>query len=146
MVDETVSSKAPARPPGSIKNPHYIGGGVAFGPRNNANFENSCQRKCVVLPSSQPFSKGAGKRDHILELEAAKPVPKVAALGEKTSDQARHTVVLAENEGIEKSARNVANVKTILVNYMNIKDLMKYSEVLFMNDAIAQMEKVFANN
>ena len=47
--------------------------------------------------------------------------------------------MLAENEGIEKYERNVANVKTILVNYMNIKDLMKYSEVLFMKDAIAQM-------
>ncbi len=135
---------------GSIRNPHYIGGGVAFGPRNNANFEKLMPKKMRRLALFSALSRKA-QGNEIMVLDSwktAKPSAKsFAALMKKLPIKQDILVVLAEkNEGIEKSARNVANVKTILVNYMNIKDLMKYSEVLFMKDAIAQMEKVFANN
>lgn len=135
---------------GSIRNPHYIGGGVAFGPRNNANFEKMMPKKMRRLALFSALSRKA-KGNEIMVLDSfktEKPSAKsFATLMKKLPIKQDVLVVLSEkNEGIEKSARNVANVKTILVNYMNIKDLMKYSEVLFMKDAIAQMGKVFTSN
>ncbi len=134
---------------GSIRNPHYIGGGVAFGPRNNANFEKLMPKKMRRLALFSALSQKARSNEVIIldSFKTDKPSTKTfAALVKKLPVKQDALIVLAEkNEGIEKSARNVNNVKTILVNYVNIKDLMKYGEVVFMKDAIAQMGKVFAN-
>jgi large subunit ribosomal protein L4 len=44
---------------------------------------------------------------------------------------------LAEkNEGIEKSSSNLPYVKTILVNYLNIKDLLKYNTLVLEKSAL----------
>lgn len=134
---------------GSIRNPHYIGGGVAFGPRNNANFEKLMPKKMRRLALFSALSQKARSNEVIVldSFKTDKPSTKTfAALVKKLPVKQDALIVLAEkNEGIEKSARNIDNVKTILVNYVNIKDLMKYGEVVFMKDAIAQMGKVFAN-
>ncbi len=134
---------------GSIRNPHYMGGGVAFGPRNNANFEKLMPKKMRRLALFSALSQKARSNEVIVldSFKTDKPSTRTfAALVKKLPVKQDALIVLAEkNEGIEKSARNIKNVKTILVNYVNIKDLMKYGEVVFMKDAIAQMEKVFAN-
>ena len=52
-------------------------------------------------------------------------------------------VMHEKNEILEKSARNIPFTKTILANYINIKDLIKYDKVLFLKDALDKMEKLF---
>ena len=44
---------------------------------------------------------------------------------------------------IEQSARNLPQTKTLLVNYLNIKDLLTYEKVLFLESALKELEKVF---
>ncbi|MFA7277695.1 MAG: 50S ribosomal protein L4 [Candidatus Gracilibacteria bacterium] len=135
---------------GSIRNPHYMGGGVAFGPRNNANFEKLMPKKMRRLALFSALSQKA-RENSVMVLEdftTEKPSAKAfAALMKKLPIKQDVLLVTGlKNETLEKSARNVANVKTISVGYMNIKDFMKYSEVLFLKDALEQMEKVFTSN
>lgn len=135
---------------GSIRNPHYIGGGVAFGPRKNANFEKLMPKKMRRLALFSALSQKA-RENAVMVLEGfatEKPSAKTfAALMKKLPIKQDVLVVTGlKNETLEKSARNVANVKTISVGYMNIKDFMKYSEVLILKDALEQMEKVFTSN
>ena len=47
------------------------------------------------------------------------------------------------NEIIEKSARNIPTVKTMLVNYLNIADLQRYENIIFMEKALGKMEELF---
>ena len=134
---------------GSIRNPHYIGGGVAFGPRNNANFEKLMPKKMRRLALFSALSQKA-KENSIMVLEGfntEKPSTKAFATLIKKLPIKQDVLVVTglKNIGLEKSARNVGNVKTISVGYMNIQDFMKYSEVVFLKDAISEMEKVFAS-
>jgi large subunit ribosomal protein L4 len=50
---------------------------------------------------------------------------------------------LAEkNKEIEKSSSNLPYVKTILVNYLNIKDLLKYKTLVLEKSALETLEKL----
>jgi large subunit ribosomal protein L4 len=70
------------------------------------------------------------KTKKMLELINNLPIEKTAllALGEK-------------NEIIEKSLANLANVKSILVDYLNIADLLKYKSLILLK---ASLEKINA--
>ena len=53
-------------------------------------------------------------------------------------------IVLSEKDvNLEKSASNLPNVKTILVNYLNPHDLLKYEKVMFLESAIKKAEELF---
>lgn len=132
---------------GSIRNPHYIGGGVAFGPRNNASFEKRMPKQMRRLAVFGALSKKADSKEVIVldSFKTDKPSAKAfAALIKKLPVKQDALVVLSgKNANLEMSARNVKNVKTILVNYLNIQDLIKYGEVVFLKDALDTMGKVF---
>lgn len=132
---------------GSIRNPHYIGGGVAFGPRNTATFEKKMPKQMRRLAMFGALSKKASEKEIIVLDSFATDKPSArsfAAMMKKLPIRQDALVVLSEkNENFEKSARNVKNVKTILVNYINIHDLIKYSNVVFLKDAIEKMDTIF---
>ncbi|MEK9132370.1 MAG: 50S ribosomal protein L4, partial [Patescibacteria group bacterium] len=52
-------------------------------------------------------------------------------------------VLPAKNEVFVRSARNVPSVKTILVNYVNPADLLKFRDVVFFKDALPKLEELF---
>jgi large subunit ribosomal protein L4 len=49
----------------------------------------------------------------------------------------------SKNEVIEKSSANVPNMKTLLVDYLNIADLLKYNTLVLLKDSL---DKVNALN
>lgn len=51
-----------------------------------------------------------------------------------------------KNEIIQKSARNLPFVKTMLVNYLNIADLQRYDQVVFLEKSLRKMEEIFTSN
>ncbi|MBT3729299.1 50S ribosomal protein L4 [bacterium] len=48
----------------------------------------------------------------------------------------------AKNEMIEKSASNLPYVKSILVDYLNIKDLLKYKTLVLLKDSLVNIDKL----
>ena len=54
-------------------------------------------------------------------------------------------VVTKENDAnVVLSARNIPDVKTALVNTINVYDVMKYNTVVLTKDAVAAIEEVYA--
>ena len=49
-----------------------------------------------------------------------------------------------KNETVQKSARNIENVKTTLVNTINVFDLLKYDNLVVTEEAIKKLEEVYA--
>ena len=49
-----------------------------------------------------------------------------------------------KNENVQKSARNIKNVKTTLVNTINVYDLLKYNKLVVTLDAVKKLEEVYA--
>jgi large subunit ribosomal protein L4 len=134
---------------GSTRNPQWVGGGVAFGPRNNRNFEREMPKKQRRAALFSALSEKA-RHEQIIALEeykSTKPKTKdLAALLKKLPIKRNALIVLAEKDTlIQKSGRNLTNAKTIMVNYINIQDLQKYETIILLKDAVDVMKKLFTS-
>lgn len=132
---------------GASNNPHQKGGGVAFGPRNVRNFKQDMPKKQRRLALFSALSQKLRDNQVIGLDKYESPTIKTKAFAETINKMPIEKDVLvvlsAKDENLTKSARNLPNVKTLLVNYLNIADLQKYETVLFLEEALAEMEKQF---
>lgn len=132
---------------GSNRNPHWKGGGVAFGPRNVRNFllrASKMERRHAL------FSALADKlqSEQVAALESftsEKPQTKIfAQMLTKLPFKKKILFVLPErNDVFYRSCRNIPNVKSITVNYLNIKDILDFTNVVFVEKALNRMEEIF---
>lgn len=132
---------------GSIRNPHFKGGGVSFGPRNNRNYKQMMPKKQRRLALFSALS-------HKLENNKVIALDKYEADGAKTKKfmEMLHKLPIEKdvlilipekNDLVQKSSRNIPFVKTMLVNYLNIRDLQRFDEVVFFEKALKKMEEIF---
>ncbi len=132
---------------GSIRNPHFRGGGIAFGPKNNRNFTKNMPRKQrrLALFSALSYKHRQGKVIGLDQYEAPKINTKhFLQIIHKLPIQKDVLIVIPKKDPqIEKSSRNLPLVKTILINYLNIADLQKYDEVLFLEEALEKLPEIF---
>lgn len=135
---------------GSITNPHFKGGGVAFGPRNVRNFKLRAPKKerrlALFSVLSEKFKDG--KISALENFEAEKPKTKVfVQMLKKLPFEKSVLFVLPEkNENIIRCSRNIPTVKTLLVNCLNIADILKYRDVVFFKDSLPKLEEIFSKN
>jgi large subunit ribosomal protein L4 len=47
-----------------------------------------------------------------------------------------------KNTIIEKSSSNLPELKTVLVNYLNIKDILKYKTLIILKDSLVQLDEL----
>lgn len=134
---------------GASNNPHQIGGGVAFGPRNNRNYKKDMPKKqrrlalfCALsqklrenkLIGLDKYDAAEIKTKNIVSIIKNLPIEKDLLL-----------VLDGKNEILSKSANNVPFIKTINVSYLNIADLQKYDTIVFLEAALDKVEKVFGS-
>ncbi len=132
---------------GSSRNPVWRSGGVAFGPRNTRNYTLNMPKKARRTALFSCLSqKATDKQIFALEAYKAKE-PKTkdfAAMVAKLPASRSLLVVLdKKDEVLQKSASNLPNVKTILVDYLNPHDLLKFENVMFMEASIKRAEELF---
>ena len=134
---------------GSSRNPHFKGGGVAFGPRNVRNFTlrapKNERRKALFGVLSEKL-----KDSHVAALEGySAPAPKTktfAAMLKKLPFEKKVLFVLAKkDDALVRSSRNIPRVKSIIVNYLNIEDILNHQDVVFLKDALPKLEEVFTS-
>lgn len=131
---------------GSNRSPVRKKGWVAFGPRNTVNFELSMNKKerrkalFTVLSSKlankelivvDNISFKEIKTKNMVEVMKALPYEKNALLA-----------IPAKNEAIEKTASNIPYVKSILVDYLNVKDLLKYKTLVLLKDSLVNLDNL----
>lgn len=135
---------------GSVRNPHYKGGGVAMGPRTGRNFEKDMPKKQrrKALFSALSLKAKDGKVSALDKYESKEIKTKDFIQMLTKLPEARRTLIVLDqkNELIEKSAKNIPNVKVLLVNYLNMADLVKYEKVLFLEPALKKAEEIFVKN
>lgn len=135
---------------GSITNPHFIGGGVAFGPRNTRNFKlraTKNERRSALFGTLS--DKLNGKRIAALESYVQeKPKTKLfASMLEKLPFKKSILFVLPDkNDAFMRSSRNIPKIKSVRVNYLNIADILQYHDIVFLKDSLPKLEEIFAKN
>jgi large subunit ribosomal protein L4 len=134
---------------GSTRNPHWVGGGVAHGPRKERNFEVKVNRKVRQKALFMALSdKVAHEKLVVLEsLATETPKTKVAATTLKKLPIGRRTLFVIPSSSPEKlrMVRNLQNVKLVTVNSLSLVDVVSYPTVLFEKDAVPVFETLYRN-
>lgn len=77
-----------------------------------------------------------------LELATPKTKEMVALLRNLDAEESTLILLPEHNEPIERSARNLPGVKTLLAGYLNVRDLLKYDKVLMPLGALEVIESI----
>ena len=132
---------------GSISAPQWIKGGIALGPkpRTYAYTVNKKERRLAIksVLSSKVLENELVVVDN-LSLKEIKTNAMVKALNNLKVEGKTLILLPEKNETVQKSARNIENVKTTLVNTINVYDLLKYNKLVVTLDTVKKLEEVYA--
>ena len=132
---------------GSIRAPQWIKGGIALGPkpRSYKYTVNKKERRLAIrsVLSSKVLENNLVVLDKA-EMKEIKTQAMVKTLANLKVEGKTLILLPERNENVQKSARNIKNVKTTLVNTINVYDLLKYNKLVVTLDAVKKLEEVYA--
>ena len=132
---------------GSIRAPQWFKGGIALGPkpRDYSYRLNKKERRLAIrsVLSSKVLENNLVVVD-AMNFDAIKTKNMVSALNNLKVEGKTLIVLPEKNENVQKSARNIEDVKTSLVNTINVYDLLKYNKLILTVDAVKNLEEVYA--
>jgi len=130
---------------GSRKANLFVGGGVAHGPKVR-DYSKKMPRKMRRAALRAALSVKAKDEEIVVVNALEMDVPKtkrIAATLESLGADGSVLLLLPErNEVVEKSARNLPNVKVLNANYLNIRDLLSYDKILMTMDSLQVIERI----
>jgi large subunit ribosomal protein L4 len=123
----------------------FVGGGVAHGPKPR-DYSKKMPRKMHRAALRAALSVKA-QEDQIvvvetLDLDAPKTKLMVSALEALGMDGSVLLLLPERDELVERSARNLPQVKILNANYLNIRDLLSYDKILMPRDALQVIERI----
>ena len=133
----------------SRKAPIFVGGGIAHGPKGELAYKkrklNKTEKKQSV--ASLITEKNNNKNLLILndfssEIKKTKEMNSIINKLEITNS----LIILDKNskEKIEKSVRNIPNVKVTDVNHFSAYDIIKFKKVVFTESSVKELEKRYS--
>jgi large subunit ribosomal protein L4 len=124
---------------GSRNAPIFVGGGVAHGPKlrkYTKNMPKKMRRAALRSALSAKAAEGEIVLVDKIELDTPKTRDMVAALQTLVGDSSALVLLVEGNENVERSLRNIANVRYLRAGYLNIRDLLNYDRVVVPIDAL----------
>ncbi len=128
---------------GSMKAPHWKGGGVAFGPHPRS-YVQAMPKKMRRAAVCSALAQKLNEQSIIVvdKFEAAGPKTKEFVAALNALGVTKGLLVLSgRSPAVELSARNVAGVKTLFASYLNIRDIFKYDKLVVSVDALTKIEQ-----
>jgi len=120
---------------GSIRNPHYVGGGVVFGPKPNRNYVKKVNKKVSNLAMMSVLTQKI-KAGQVIALKDDATKGKLATknfanlLKLLKVNGARVLFAFNDKATITK-ARNIARVEAKLYNQVSVNDILKAKMIIF---------------
>jgi large subunit ribosomal protein L4 len=131
---------------GSTRAPQWTGGGVVFAPTpRDYSFRMNKKEKRAALKSVLTSRVQENKLIVLDELkfDAIKTKNMKAVLDALKVEKA--LIVLSEtNQNVQLSARNLADVRTVLTSTLSVFDILKYNTVVITKAAVQTIEEVYA--
>ena len=133
----------------SKKAPLFVGGGVAHGPKGSKYKIKKINKKVRKIALAQTLSKkNIDKNLHILN-DVKKEIKKTKEFNKfLLSNNLSNALIVSDSESeknINKSARNIKNIKIISEKGANIYDLLKYKNVILTLSSIKNIENRVLN-
>ena len=133
----------------SKKAPLFVGGGVAHGPKGAVYKIKKINKKVRKLALAKTLSKkNYDKKLFILE-DVTKEIKKTKEFNKfLEKNKITNVLIVSDNDSmknINKSARNIKNVKLIKEEGANIYDLFKYKNVIMTSSSIKKIQERVLN-
>jgi len=133
----------------SRKAPIFVGGGVAHGPKGQLAYKtrklNKSEKKLSVislLSEKKILNKLLIFNDFKNEIKKTKEMNTIIKKYEITNS----LIILDKlsKDKIEKSAKNIPNIKVTDVNHFSAFDVVKFEKVVFTESSVKELEKRYA--
>lgn len=130
---------------GSIRAPQWRGGGTVFGPTPRS-YAYTMPRKQRRLAIKSVLSQKLIDNDLIvldkLTMSAPKTKELVSMLNSLNADG--KVLIVTDDNNVQLSARNLAKVKAVPVNGLNVEDAVNYGKLILSQDTVKKIEEVLA--
>ena len=133
----------------SRKAPIFVGGGVAHGPKGELAYKKRKLNKSEKKLSIASLITEKNKLNNLIifsdfgnEIKKTKEMHSIVKKFEITNS----LIILdkSSKEKIEKSARNIPNVKVTDINHFSAFDIIKFKKVVFTESSIKELEKRYS--
>ncbi|MCC6382346.1 MAG: 50S ribosomal protein L4 [Dehalococcoidia bacterium] len=129
---------------GSIRAPHHVGGGVAHGPKPHS-FAKALPRQMrrLALRSALSSHANGGSLLVVEGLAGPKTKPVQQALIALGVERTALVVTGAHDASLTQAARNIADVRTLPTQNLNVVDLVNAHRLVMTEDAVRQAEALW---
>ena len=130
----------------SRKAPIFVGGGVAHGPKGEAKYKtrklNKSEKKLSI---ASLITEKNNLKNLLIFNDFEKEIKKTKEMNAilVKFDAKNSLIILDKNsqEKIQKSIRNIPNVKTTDINHFSAFDIVKHKKLIFTESSIKELEK-----
>lgn len=131
---------------GSTRSPQWTGGGVVFAPTpRDYSFKLNKKEKRAALKSALTSRVQESKLVVVDELKFDEIKTKKMQGVLNALNVKKALIVLKDNDqNVLLSARNIADVRTVLTSTLNVFDILKYDTVVVTKAAVENIEEVYA--
>lgn len=135
---------------GSIRNPIFRGGGVAFGPKNLMNHKlNMNKKERAVAMRSALSTKATDKVIHIFEgfgLKDEKLTQTLAEILKKAKIEGKTLIVThIKDENMIKASSNLSVIDTEVVNSLNAYQVLKYKNIVLTPETVEKIKEYWSD-
>ena len=133
----------------SRKAPIFVGGGVAHGPKGELSYKKRKLNKSEKKQSIASLISDKIKNNNLLifsDLNSKIKKTKEMNLILKKFQISNSILILdkASKDNVEKSIRNIPNIKVTDINHFSAFDIIKFEKVVFTETSVKELEKRYA--
>ena len=133
----------------SKKAPIFVGGGVAHGPKGKIYKNKKINKKVRKLALAQTLSKKNLDKNFYILADVKKEIKKTKVFNQFLEKNKLNNILIISDDdslkNINKSARNIKNLKLIKHEGTNIYDLFKYKNVMFTSTSVKKIQERILN-
>ena len=133
----------------SRKAPIFVGGGIAHGPKGELAYKKRKLNKSEKKNSIASLMSEKKQNNNLLvfndfssEIKKTKEMSKII----KKFDMSSSLILLdkTSKKNVERSIRNIPNIKVTDINHFSAFDIVKYKKVVFTESSIKELEKRYS--
>ena len=133
----------------SRKAPIFVGGGVAHGPKGELSYKKRKLNKSEKKQSIASLITDKYKNDNLLifsDFSTHIKKTKEMNLILKKFEISNAIIILDKisKDNVEKSMRNIPNIKVTDINHFSAFDIVKFKKIIFTETSVKELEKRYA--
>ena len=133
----------------SRKAPIFVGGGIAHGPKGELSYKKRKLNKSEKKQSIASLITDKYKNNNLLILsDFSSQIKKTKEMNLILKKfQVSNAVIILDKtskDNVEKSIRNIPNMKVTDINHFSAFDIVKFRKIIFTETSIKELEKRYA--